>query len=307
MTNTQSQAQGSNGKGVEPDEKKIIDSDKLVFVFGIYSRTGTNFIGRILTSHKEICRPQGHWELPILDVSDQYLNFFYDFDARREPGRLNYGIKDFCRIFGEGMLQLMYDRVEVNKDAKYIVQKNPGTIGLENFRLFFPNAKLIILTRDGKDVMNSYLSASYLTNQKFNPKRYYIGLRFCLNFRNSILRILDFISKQPENTILIRYEDLTNNLQPSLYKIAEFLEIEPYKEWQDACINLTVKGSNFYNKADDVGGFVEKGNGTNWQEQKKTESFKPIGRYKKFLNFIDLLIFSLVVRKPERSLEKIEL
>ncbi len=306
MTDMQSQTQTLYQQGTKSGERKIISSGKLAYVAGIYQRIGTNFIGRILINHKEMCRPGGHWELPILDVSDEYLSLFNHFSSKRTNNRLNYKIEDFCRVFGEGVMQLMYERVKINIDAKYIVQKNPGTVGLANFKLFFPEAKLLILIRDGKDVMNSYLSASNFAGKKFNPRRYYTAYIFCKRFRDSALRILDFLKTKPENTLLVKYEDLTNDLNPQLFRIAEFLEIEPYQEWIDGCMKISVKGSTFYNKASEEDKFEEKGNSTNWIDNKKTENFKPVGRYKKFLNKLDLYIFNSVVGKWNKELGYLE-
>ena len=306
MSDIKPQASTSGRLYEEFDEQKIMRSNKLVYVAGIYQRIGTNFIGRILINHKDMCRPEGHWELPILDASDDYLNFFHNFSATRFNNRLDYKLEDFCRVFGEGMLQLMYDRVAQNKNAKYIVQKNPGTLGLKNFKLFFPEAKLIILLRDGKDVMASYLSASKLSGKKFNPRRYWLGYIFCKNFRDSALRILDYVKSNHENVLVVKYEDLTDKLEPQLLRIAEFLEIEADRDWLGACAGMSVKGSTFYSKSGEGDKFEEKGNSTNWLDQKKTENFKPIGRYKKFLNSIDLLIFNKVAGKWNKALGYIE-
>jgi hypothetical protein len=262
----------------------------LAFVAGSTARSGTNFLGRLLLNHPEICRPAGHWELPLLDVADEFVAFHTAFLKRRRKGRLCYSLDDFGRCFGDGMLRMLASQVEPPaRSAKYLLHKNPSTLGIEYFRTFFPDGKLIFLVRDGRDSVNSLLVAAGARTAR--------GLRRRVNFyhytrswASSASRVLAYVAAPGADCLLVKYEDLHREPAAVLERIAEYLEIAAPREWLDAANSLPIKGSGFFRPSSD--GAAENAGQTYWKDVQKTNRFKPVGRWCASWSKLDKAMFN---------------
>src|SRR5690242_4209279 len=125
-------------------------SPRLLFVAGIMPRSGTNFLGRLLAAHPDVRRPDGHKELPLLEVADRFADFHSSFNNLRKDNRLNYSFDDFARAFGDGFFNILRERVaDSSSPYDYLLHGNPKTNGIEYLPRFFPAAKLVFLVRDG--------------------------------------------------------------------------------------------------------------------------------------------------------------
>lgn len=105
--------------------------------------------------------------------------------------------------------------------------KRPVLIAsIDILRKVFPNAKVIHIVRDGRDVFLSYNSAHKM-GQKFGPK----NLLTCALYWVDALRR---INVSPNDFIIeIRYEDLILNTNNTMREICNFINVE----YDNDCIN----------------------------------------------------------------------
>jgi hypothetical protein len=264
----------------------------LVFIAGSTARSGTNFLGRLLLAHPDICRPVGHWELPLLDVADQFVAFHSAFLRRRREGRLRYSLDEFGRCFGDGLLRLLASQVDPEaRPSKYLLHKNPGTLGIEYFRTFFPDGKLIFLVRDGRDSVNSLLVAAGF-GQRRSVRRHLDFYHYTRSWADSARRIQAYAASPGANCMLVKFEDLHRDPAASLRRIAEYLEVDAPREWLAAAKDLPVKGSGFFRQTER--GAAEDPGQTYWKDVEKTERFKPVGRWCTSWSRLDRAIFNAI-------------
>lgn len=84
----------------------------------------------------------------------------------------------------------------------------------------FPNARIVHIIRDGRDVASSLLPLS------FGPNTAYVAAK---KWRNFIEHGLDFSSRHPTQVYTLRYEDLIDNPEKYLREICQFTG-EPFHE-----------------------------------------------------------------------------
>jgi hypothetical protein len=270
----------------------------LIFVAGIMARSGTNFIGRMLLSHPDVCRPQGHWELPLLDVADKFSDLHSAFIRRRGRNRLDYSLDDFARSFGAGLMGLLTERVAPGERADYLLHKNPGTAGIEHFHRFFPGAKLIFLIRDGRDNVNSLVVAAGCGKKRLSLKRIYVLYKFSRMWAASARRVRSYSAAS--NCPVVKYEDLNRSPEEGLRRIAEYVGLEATQGWIEQAGSIPVSGSGFYRSAGET--VAEDAGATNWRKLPKTASFKPVGRWRDSWTWLEKLIFQRVAGRELKAL-----
>lgn len=84
----------------------------------------------------------------------------------------------------------------------------------------FPDARIVHIIRDGRDVASSLLPLS------FGPNTAYVAAK---KWRNFIEHGLDFAAKHPRHVYTMRYEDLIDDPEKYLRDICDFVD-EPFHE-----------------------------------------------------------------------------
>jgi len=120
------------------------------------------------------------------------------------------------------------------------VFKTPGSAGLEHFQRFFPNGKLILLVRDGRDTVHSMMRTEWLLS-------YGADFEQCVGWwAEGAASLLRFMEEHDEAPFwkLVKYEDLCRDLRGTLAGLLDFLMLsnEDYPFEQAAA--LPVYGSS---------------------------------------------------------------
>ncbi|HEY1558641.1 MAG TPA: sulfotransferase [Kofleriaceae bacterium] len=253
----------------------------LIFVIGVARRSGTNYLARAIVSHPDVCRPRGHWELPFLEIADQFRDMHRSFVALRGPDRLDFTFAEFASYMGRGLVDGIARRVTVEEQAPFVLHKNPGTGGLEHFRDFFPDSHLILLIRDGRDNLCSMLAAH---GKLGRGRRLFNLIRDARLWATSAERIRDHLQRD-SNCTLVRYEEMNAQPRKVLAEIAERIGLRADQRWLDSSSTIPVFGSGFLRtSAESNGHLVEEPGPTQWVERDRTEAFQPVGRWHKQLS-----------------------
>lgn len=171
-----------------------------VFLIGT-QRSGTTLLCRMLTAHPDVFIKN---ELPVRSV--------FTRGANREE--IERGIGHFVeRQYGEdisGLLQKEGKKIWGLKDPEL-------THYLNALKQFLPEARFIIITRDPRAVVNSYME-----NKWGLGTNAYTGAQ---RWREEVEGQLAFEADLPGNVLRLRYEDLVLNQQESLKNVCDFLGI----------------------------------------------------------------------------------
>lgn len=172
-----------------------------IFILGT-QRSGTTLLTRILSAHPEIFIQN---ELPLDSIFKQTL------DSNQIINNIE---KHFILRYQENITDYLLARKN-----KYWGLKDPQlTEHISSLELFLPNSKFIIIVRDPRGVVNSYIDNKW----GLGTNAYSGALRWDKEVKVQI----DFCEKYPENTLLLRFEDLIDDLANSLKKVCRHLKIE---------------------------------------------------------------------------------
>jgi hypothetical protein len=170
-----------------------------IMIQGIMPRSGTVYAGELLRRHPDLnAFPHQLWEFPALQLAGGVRELQKDFILGY---KLNYGRisdDDFLPLFGASLLAYMH--TSFSPEQRLLI-KMPGVQYLSHFFSMFPHENLLILIRDGRDLVHSTL--------KTWPRLNFVQV--CLRWNRSARAVLDAVRRFDEsrcgNFWLARYED----------------------------------------------------------------------------------------------------
>ncbi len=233
-----------------------------IFLLGILPRCGTNYLLDLLCVHPDCAsssKVREDYLLYHVDLLFQYVNAVY---GHWTPG---WGADDALRDrlyahLGSGLVSFL---TEVT-DAGRVVTKTPRVENLGMFFKLFPDARLVILVRDGRAVLESGIK-TFRWNREAAMHRYARAARTILEF--------DEARKNSSHSYLIvRYEDLWQDLEEELRRILDFLGLDPTLYDFQAARRLPVRGSSTIRAQGDEQ--------IHWKPVEKTPEFDPMSRWR---------------------------
>jgi sulfotransferase family protein len=233
-----------------------------IFVHGILPRSGTNYLWGLLLLHPDC----GGAREPVkedlfLDHSDHLTGFVAAVRDAWDPswGTFDNGLLDqLCAGIGEGLISFLWtDRV------RRLVTKSPSVRHLDRFFAFFPQARLLILIRDGRSVVQSAIDTF---GWDFD--------RACRDWSEAARAVRSFERRESsggERWRIVRYEDLVDDPEGQMRAIFAFLNLDPSRYDFDAARGLPVRGSSVYGR---------KGSAVHWTAVPRNEGFAPKERWR---------------------------
>ena len=238
-----------------------------IILHGVMQRSGTGYVGgtrTLLGLHPDILpHPNQLWEVPFLENSyllkDFQEVFFksYDFNV----GKI--GANDFLPLFGSAFINYLYSLD--NDKHKYISITRPSVKFLNYFFDIFPYENLVLLMRDGRDVVNSYFHSS--------SKASFPGL--CVRWNDSAQMMLLFIShyqEKRERFLYVRFEDVVADPAGFIKSFCKHFHIASSMYPFEKIASIPVVGSSTMKHDGKV----------TWKPIKKPEGFNPVGRWTKW-------------------------
>jgi protein-tyrosine sulfotransferase len=233
-----------------------------IFIHGILPRSGTNYLCDLLLLHPDCARGREpvHEDL-FLDHSDHLVAFAHEARNAWDPrwGTFASDLPErLCASLGEGLVSFLWtDR------SRRLITKSPSVRHLERFFTFFPRARLLILVRDGRSVVQSGIVTFGWDFDR--------GCRLWSQAADTIRQFQRAESTRRDRWRLIRYEDLVDDMEGQLRSIFEFLGLDPAAYDFTAAQDLPVRGSS---------SFGRRGRDVHWELVPKDESFAPKERWR---------------------------
>jgi hypothetical protein len=158
----------------------------------------------------------------------------------------------------KGMGDSLLDFIDHREDrAKPLVLKKPNAKCLENFDLLFPDCKMVIVVRDGRETTESQIKAGFRAAYQDAFENWAKQCRMILNYMNA---------PKENPAMLFKYEDIVADPAGTATKVAEFMGVEGFEPDESAIAEMPVFGSAY------VG--VE-----GWQIVDKPKDFTTSGRW----------------------------
>ncbi len=238
-----------------------------VFIIGITERSGTNFLADALQ------QLDPRFQVPCVLGEDfllehsHLLSDYVELTYQRWKGSPWLRNPDQCKQLllhqlSRGLLRLLCDQIEPNKR---LLAKTPNAANLDKFFQLFPQAKLLILVRDGRDVVESSLATWSYEPFEYWVKRWANGARTILEFMRGHDGHLRGLSWE-----LVKYENLLNKSEEVADQLLTFLQIERDDFDWNRIECLPIRGSS--QNRDEEGRM-------DWTPVEKVNGFKPLGKW----------------------------
>jgi len=244
-----------------------------IFLLGISQRSGTNFLMKLLEKHPNIIKSSHPGEDFIIHNSNHLLKHVSETQncwntIWKGMDKDKYG-KKYLDYISNALIDYLSPNTDI-KEHQYCITKTPSVENIDNFFKLFPQSKLIILVRNGKDIIESGVKGfgwNYTNAMKMIRRRGEL--------------IIDFIKendKNNKNFIVVKYEDLVEDTEKSIKKIFNQFKID------DSLFNydlndIPVYGSSFNKDEKDH---------VSWEPQKKNKEFTSLKRTKNWSYFMNL-------------------
>ena len=233
-----------------------------IFILGILPRSGTNFLSDLLCAHPDCGPPEPIREDFVLRRANCLADYVESVSTDWNP---RWGVGDHERdqlyaSLGDGLCRFLGGHTT----AQRVVTKTPRVDNLALFFRLFPNAHLLILVRDGRAVLESGIK-SFGWNRESAMHRWADAARAIVAFDEAH-------RDTPHRYLIVRYEELWQNQEPTLRRILDFLDLDPAHYDFDAAARLPLRGSSIVAQ--------QSGDGMHWKPVEKPADFDPTQRFK---------------------------
>jgi PAS domain-containing protein len=281
-----------------------------IFILGIAPRSGTNYLHDLIRVHPECDSESSVLEEDFLLANAHFLLKYAERVSRSWKKRwgdeeLQREKRLLCTRIGDGLIAFLRDELERRKELagrpssprpRRLVTKTPHVTNLEFFFSLFPSAPLLILVRDGRSVVESAVRTFH------KPFGYAVR-----EWATSAAEILAFQRRHPQaNYLIIRYEELYQNVEGELRRIFSFLRLDPDAYDYQAARNLPVRGScAIRSETANSDPWVTRG--IDWNPAPKPADFDPLTRWSSWnrprherFNWIGASSMAALGYRPER-------
>jgi len=130
-----------------------IDHKPAILIQGVMPRCGSNYIAELIGYHPNVYSfPNEIYEFPLLNCADDIILMQNRFFQYYPKNKTRIGEIDFLPLFGSALIAYLYSFVP--KD-KILLVKSPYVDYLNFFFHLFPYENLVLILRDGRDVVQS--------------------------------------------------------------------------------------------------------------------------------------------------------
>lgn len=242
------------------------DRGPALIVQGIMPRSGTVYVGELLRRHPALYAYAHHlWEFPAVQLTPDVATLQQKFVLGYKGNRDKLGDADFLPLFGAALIAYLYEPVP---DGQRVLAKMPSAQHLSHFFTMFPYEQLLVLVRDGRDLVHSTLRTW--------PRLNFIQV--CLRWNRSaqmVLRAAErFSGTRSTDYWLARYEDALHDPDAFIRQTCRHFELDeneyPYEEIQ----KIRVIGSSKLEKSNEQS--------VSWQHLEKPQNFQPTQYWKQW-------------------------
>jgi protein-tyrosine sulfotransferase len=236
---------------------------ELVFVFGIMHRSGTNYLRDLLALHEQCRCSRIHEDFLVANscLLERYVDAVSkNWNSDWFQGAIDEEVAGVAKALGSG-LEVFCGGAPTSH--RYLICKTPISLNIDRTFRFFPAARVIVVVRDGRDLVESCV-------RSFSCDWEMMVREWCLSAR----RVAAFFetSSARERALLVRYEDLFSDTAAEMRRILQFLSLDTARYDFGKAAMLPIRGSSVFGR--------QPGSAVSWRAVPRTADFVPIGRYR---------------------------
>ena len=245
------------------------DAPPAILVLGVMPRSGTNFVRDLLALHPDIhADPESVYEFPLLHAAEGARAFMTEFFSYFPRNSETLSEWDGLALLAGAWL----GHWQSMAGDRHILLKCPHVQNLGLAPYVFPDAKIFLCVRDGRDVIDSTMR----TFPRFSLKRKTFS-QLASEWRLGTEAICTFAEDGPNtnpNIMLVRYEDVVAEPEKSVSSFLAHAGLDPETYPIDRVTMMPVRGSSRSTAANDE----------RWQPEAKTADFNPVQRWANWSN-----------------------
>jgi hypothetical protein len=273
--------------------------NNIIILLGQRVRSGTNFVGSTIAQHPDVVT------LPM-EMSLGEFNLFYNdailSQVYNKVSADSFGVEfthedqsEFLKLYGHAWLKLLIDKYNI-KDGKTIFIKSPSVAHLNLWRMAFPDSKVALIARDGRDNVISSVRASNdkRTWHNFSIKtkkriNFFSGRSFINHAKKWSETALQIANISEDNYVKVfKYEEL-NDSKVNIAKLLSHYNLEVNDTILENCLKAPVVGSSFGVSSKHM---VK----PNWKPDSDKSKFNFSNKWKKW-NLIKKMVFKAIAGK----------
>lgn len=236
-----------------------VERGPALMIYGVSGRSGTVYTGELLGLHPDLfAYPNDMWETPFLELTGDILNLNKKFLRAYRKNAARFGTSDFLPLFGASFLAYLH---QFAPSDKRLLVKRPKMDYLPNFFKMFPREHLLLLIRDGRDVVDSAVRSWTKTTFPKACARWNDGAKMMLAFWRA--------HRGQHGVYYSKYEDIFQDPAKFVKDACRCFNLDATRYPFEKINSIPVKGSSFHKKDGRV----------SWEATDKGNNFKPIGRW----------------------------
>lgn len=234
-----------------------------IIIHGVMPRSGTVYTGEVLRLHTHLhAYPNDLWEVPFLELTGDIQRVQRHFFAAYRQNIDKMGSHDFLPLFGSSLIAYLHSFVPT---GKRLLLKVPDVQFLDRFFAVFPYENLLLLMRDGRDVVSSTI--------KSWPGRKFAEV--CTLWDKSARTMLHFQKRhagEPGRVMSVKYEDVVGDPEGFALRACDVFGLDRTAFHVEKIRDLPVRGSSNV--------VAQKTGQSSWNPVEKTRDFISVGRWK---------------------------
>jgi hypothetical protein len=248
----------------------MTDPSRPLLILGIYLRSGTNYLYDLL-SQLDQCAPAGPVREDYLLAYTAQLTTYTEQVTRRwdeawgHTAAMPQPQQTLQAALGAALQDFLLNQPGAAREGappRYLLSKTPSVAGLGALRTYFPAAKVIVIVRDGRSLVESG-ARSFDWYPEWAMRTWAAAARQIIAYQTAHPGDPDFL--------IVRYEDLYQRTGDEVARICAFLGIDPAGLDVAALQNLPVRGSSDLSRSG--------GDEVHWQPVAKSDGFNPLQRW----------------------------
>jgi hypothetical protein len=232
-----------------------------IALHGMMQRSGTNYLGELVRLHPDVfAHPNQLYEVPFLRSLKGLLDFQTNFTEAFPASNERIGENGLLAIFADSFMEYLHSYVPAGKRMLF---KTPSVRYLNYFFTLFPDENLIILIRDGRDVVQSAVKSWPHRNFDRLCYEWEVSAKMCINFGNSNLNYV-------KSYLVVKYEDIFADPKKNVINIYQKFGLDVAKYPLNQIEAVPLFGSST----------VQPNGEVTWDARiRRPSDFNPIGRW----------------------------
>jgi len=234
-----------------------------LIIHGVMPRSGTVYVGELLRLHPDLhAYPKQLWETPFLQLTENIFGVQNKFflGHRHNVGKL--GERDFLPLFASSFISYLHLLVPGDKR---MLLKVPNVKYLSHFFTAFPYEHLLVLVRDGRDVVQSTINTWPQLRFSFVCQRWNRSAKM-------VLACHEHFSRMSEGYWLARFENAVHDPETFVKKACKSFCLDESRYPFENIETISIHGSSSLRHQGEV----------NWEPVTKPKAFNPTGHWQEW-------------------------